>query len=111
MRATIFFPARNISHKHSGAHDVLEARAKSLQSSFDIPKTLLRLLVRVIAANDFAIITERGRSRYVDSISDFHCARVTNDRFPLRAGRDSFTVSHAEPSLTVGLLPRFSRKP
>ena len=60
VRAAIFFPARNVSHKHARPHDVPELCAQSLQSSFDIPQTLLRLLVCVIASNNLAIVTEHA---------------------------------------------------
>ena len=86
MRATIFFPARDVSHKHARSHDVFNSSTKSLQGVFDVSDALFRLFVCVIASNNLAIVTERSCSGDVDSISDFHRARVADDRFPLGAG-------------------------
>ena len=86
MRATIFFPARDVSHKHARSHDVFNSSTKSLQGVFDVSDALFRLFIRVAFANDLTVGAECGCTRDVDSITDFRRTRVANNRFPLRAG-------------------------
>src|SRR5437588_4412227 len=95
MRAAIFFPARYVSHEHARAYDVLEACAESIQCFLDILEALLRLYVSVTESNYLPVIAGGRRAGDVNAVADFNSARITDDRFPLSAGRDALAWRHS----------------
>src|SRR5437016_9245546 len=94
MRAAIFFPTRNICYIHAGADYMLKVSAEPFQSDVNIPQALFRLFVRVTDSNNLAVFTKSGRTGHINSIADFYSARVPDDRFPLRSGRNLLSFSH-----------------
>jgi hypothetical protein len=93
VRATVLFPTRDVSYKHARTHDVCEGCAKALQGLLDVPNALGGLFVRVCLRQQFRRFICRGGAGDVDAIADFDCTRVADDRFPFRAGRNTFAQS------------------
>src|SRR5262249_5797082 len=94
VRASVFFPARNVGHEHSRSHNMFQTCPQTLQSCLDVSETLLCLFVSVADADNLSIGTQGSGAGYVNSILDFDGARVTDDRFPFRAGRDTLSFVH-----------------
>src|SRR6266481_3937023 len=94
MSASVFFPTRDVRYEHSRAHNVLESRSQTMQSTLDVPQTLNALRVSITDADNLTVITKCRSSRNVDASADTDGAGITNDRFPFCSGRYLLTFSH-----------------
>lgn len=98
VRASVFFPARNVSHVHARAHDMFESGSESLQRAFNISQALFRLFVSVTNSNDLAVFAYCRRARDVNAVADSDSARIADDRLPLGARRDFLSFLHNPPT-------------
>src|SRR2546430_16455130 len=100
MRAAIFFPARNICDDHPSPPDVYKSSTQAFERALDILEDLNSLRVSITNAHDCTILINRRRAGNVNATADAHGARVADNRFPLRAGRNllSFCLPHRDAS-------------
>src|SRR5437667_4048755 len=94
MRATIFFPARNICNEHPSPHNVFKSSTQAVERALDILEDLNSLRISVTNAYDRASLINRRRAGNVNAIAHAHGARVTDNWFPLRAGGYLLSFRH-----------------
>src|SRR5205807_9972296 len=94
MLSSIFFPARNICNEHPSPHDLFKSSTQAFERALDILEDLNSLRVSITNAHDCTILINRRRAGNVDATADAQGARVANNRFPLRAGRNLLSFRH-----------------